>query len=63
MSCEWNPDENRLAIVGDAHNTPVAWHLTKGKENIQLCAACASLPKFAKFKKRVPLSSKGIEKP
>lgn len=55
--CEWDPGEGRAARRDDAHYlaTEAVVSVGNGAGNFHVCLACASLPRFAKFKRR-PLS-------
>ena len=52
--CEWNPDANREAMTDDEWHADAA--LSVGRNpNWHLCEGCAALPRFNKFKRRIPL--------
>ena len=56
--CEWNPRLSKPALnpprPDDCPNEARV-SLGTGAENIHLCETCAVLPKFARFRRRVPL--------
>ena len=55
--CDWNPVTHDFALTtrkdGDCENVAVLG-LRNGE--IHLCAQCAALPEFAKYKKRINLT-------
>lgn len=51
--CEWHPAADRPAIIGDAPHADATVSLGDG--DWHLCAACAALPRFARFTMRRPL--------
>ena len=55
-NCEWNPSENRAAYDIDDHylNTP-ARVIVGADGQWRLCESCAALPRFKRFRKRVPI--------
>lgn len=53
--CEWHPSENRPAQTGDASHADATVSVGSDGE-FHLCASCAALPRFARFKVRRPLS-------
>lgn len=51
--CEWNPEKDTEAFDTDAHfqQTPAEMLVgTRIDQNWRLCRACASLPRFRRFK-------------
>lgn len=57
--CEWNPDENRAAVTGDkCHGDAELSVGADGKWH--LCRSCAALPRFKKFRRRVPLRAASV---
>lgn len=54
-TCEWNPDENRPAMRGE-HLSPARWSVGTGKNNFHLCDECNELPRFSKYRKRIPIN-------
>ncbi len=52
--CEWNPDSNCAAWATDAHHraTLATVSVGRGVGNFHVCDSCASLPRFARFKRR-----------
>lgn len=50
--CDWNPTEQRLARSDDAHHGWAVWSVG-GRNTWHLCEACAALPKFKRFTRRV----------
>lgn len=53
--CEWNPKENRDAMINDEFHAFSAVSVGKFPTNWHLCEACANLPRFKKYHRRVPL--------
>lgn len=55
--CGWNPQESRRAEAGDDHNrdVPATWKLGSSRDPWRLCAACAGLPNFKRYRKRLPI--------
>lgn len=54
--CEWDPAGNRPAVTGDDHNSRVGATLCVGaRGDWHLCAGCASLPQFKRFRARKEL--------
>jgi hypothetical protein len=54
--CEWNPERDGLAFVGDRHTREnPATVLVGGRENYRLCDGCAALPRFKRLRKRRPI--------
>lgn len=49
-ACEWNPEEKRESYRGENH--ALATVLVGSNGNYRLCANCATLPEFKKFRKR-----------
>lgn len=57
--CEWNPGADRPARAGDAHNSTTPAALLVGADgNWRLCALCAALPRFRRFRRRKPIEQK-----
>lgn len=56
--CEWSPTRNAAAYADDPHllSTP-ATVLVGSDGNFRLCADCAALPRFLRFKK-TPIRTK-----
>lgn len=52
-ACEWNPTEGREAYSGENH--ALATVLVGSNGNYRLCAECAALPRFRRFRKRLAL--------
>ena len=51
--CEWNPTANRMAYEGEEHAQA---DLVVGVDGQwRLCAACAALPRFKRFRVRRPV--------
>lgn len=51
--CEWNPSRDGEAWEGDAHFwANRATVLVGANGNYRLCASCAALPRFQRFKHR-----------
>lgn len=53
--CEWNPEEDREAHMGDVWHGDATLGVGTGKRNIHLCESCAALPRFSQLRKRVSL--------
>jgi hypothetical protein len=53
VTCEWDPIRNQPAHKAHAEATIC---VGRGMDNWHLCAACAALPRFKRFRKRVPLA-------
>jgi len=54
--CEWNPSMNRAAFDTDEHHRTTPAEIIVGAEGKwRLCAECAALPRFARYRKRVPV--------
>jgi hypothetical protein len=51
-SCEWNPAADRPALDTDPSHGPAVVSLRGYDGGIHLCAACATLPRFRRFKAR-----------
>ena len=58
--CEWDPERDDYA-AGDDHawHGLATWSVGSGRHNLHLCDACAALPRFKRFRTRVPLRRKG----
>lgn len=54
IQCEWDPDKGKAAFVGEGCMKPATTVVGRGK-NWHLCDSCAALPRFARYKVRVPL--------
>lgn len=52
--CEWNPDKNELATDGDEPHG-FAEFVVGAKGQFRLCASCAALKQFKKYRKRNPV--------
>ena len=58
VGCEFDPDRSEAAIDGDHHNATVQATVIVGAGrrisggNWMLCADCASLPRFKRFRTR-----------
>lgn len=51
--CEWNPHKSRLSYDADEHyRTTPATVLVGANGDWRLCAACAALPKFRRYRVR-----------
>lgn len=65
MSCEWNPEQNRLAYIGEPCHNGVAYIVgarsgnRKSGVSVQVCSECVKLPQFALAKKKAMTPSKG----
>ena len=61
--CDWNPYKNRVALSSDLHDcmNETWWSIGKGKNNIHVCNRCAHLPRFNRFRKRVPINANPLE--
>lgn len=62
--CEWNPTDDRPAVVGDEHTETVPAVVSVGasrENNWHLCDACAGLPRFERLRRRVRLARDGGE--
>ena len=59
-TCEWNPERNRSAFVGEQGHAE-ATVICGADGAYHLCASCAALPRFARFKKR-PLTRRVPER-
>lgn len=59
--CEWNPELNELATTEDKPHGDAEISCGTGDRDIHLCASCAELPRFKRYKKtrlhRVGLSA------
>lgn len=55
--CEWSPTRSEPTYSDELHacTTPAMFSVGTGGRNIHLCAECAALPRFARWKK-VPLT-------
>lgn len=51
--CEWNPSEGRAAYDDETHAN--ADLVVGANGQWRLCRACAALPRFARFRRRVPV--------
>jgi hypothetical protein len=54
-ACEWNPTSNREANTRDALHGPATVLVGKNGE-WRLCEACAKLPRFDTYKRRMALT-------
>ena len=54
--CEWCPDADRPSYGGDKHHETVRaeWMIGSGIP-WRLCAECAKLPRFARYRVRRPI--------
>lgn len=58
--CEWNPDEDRIALSTDEHHrTTRATVLLGSDQTWHLCQSCSELPRFSRFRRRRALTPKG----
>lgn len=48
--CEWDPKGERSRLHGEESHAPAVFAVRQGEWH--LCAECAALPLFSKFKKR-----------
>ena len=48
--CEWNPDEDRACYYGEVHARSTV--LVGARGEWRLCADCAALPAFQRFRVR-----------
>ncbi len=53
--CEWNPDAGKPSYGDDDHHVTTPATVCVGRDGLwHLCALCAELPQFKRFKK-IPL--------
>lgn len=50
--CEWTPEADRPALSTDSPHGPAVASLRGYDGGIHLCADCAALPRFRRFKAR-----------
>jgi len=56
--CEWNPEINGPAVYGDEHNASARADVLVGADGKwRLCASCAGLTTFGRFRRRLPIAS------
>ena len=53
--CEWNPTAIDYAKEGDPFHAYATWSIGSGKGNIRVCAHCAQLPRFKRYRKRAEI--------
>ncbi len=56
-ACEWDPVAARPARDGDKRHADATWSLGDGEWH--LCASCAALPEFARYRVRKTLRQAG----
>ena len=54
--CEWNPEANKAATIGDPWHNPAALLVGTGKGAMRLCRACSELPAHQRKRARKPLA-------
>lgn len=52
--CEWDPDRDEPSAIGGGCRNEAAVSVGS-RTSIHLCASCAALPAFARYRKRRPL--------
>ncbi|HET99695.1 hypothetical protein LCGC14_0274000 [marine sediment metagenome] len=55
--CEWHPDENRAAQVGDAFHSLAHLIVGSGKNPLRLCRSCRSKKPHTRKRKEVPITA------
>lgn len=68
-SCDWNPEEDRMALRGEHHAAVEV--IVGATGQWRLCASCAALPEFDRYRVRrevkaevaLPRSDEGIRGP
>lgn len=57
--CEWNPDADRPGLTGDRYHDDAS--VLVGSDGAwRLCASCAGLPRFARFRVRRPIARRSV---
>jgi hypothetical protein len=60
--CEWNPDADRAAYENETH-AQADFIVGRGNGNWRLCAKCAALPRFKRYRVRKPIVTATGEEP
>lgn len=60
--CEWDPErdapaEMRIDEWDERGHAPATVVVGSGRNNWHLCASCADLPRFRRFRARTPIAS------